>query len=164
MKKITLIRHAKSSWDNLVVDDFERSLNKRGQRDAPFMGKLISTLIEKPDLIITSHAVRALETAKVIADHIGYPKEAILISKKIYMPDGSDLIKFISKISSTYNHIVLVGHNPSITEVANFFTNSNTDNIPTCGIVHINLPIHTWDESYKAEGQLIFFEYPKKYL
>ncbi len=160
MKYLYLLRHAKSSWKDLSVNDFDRPLNKRGKKDAPNMGKFLNDRNVKVDLIISSPAKRTKETSKIIAEGIGY-KNKIIFDKNIYEASLEQLLALIKNLNKNLNSVMLVAHNPGLTELANYFVNEDIDNIPTCGIAAIILE-NGWDEVKRNCGKLLFFEYPKK--
>ncbi len=160
MKYLYLLRHAKSSWKDLSVSDFDRPLNKRGKKDAPKMGKFLNDRNVKVDLIISSPAKRTKETSKIIAEGIGY-KNQIIFDENIYEASLEQLLALIKNLNKNLNSVMLVAHNPGLTELANYFVNEDIDNIPTCGIAAIKLE-NGWDEVKQNCGKLLFFEYPKK--
>lgn len=162
MKTLYLGRHAKSSWKNMDLADIDRPLNKRGKRDAPFMGKLLADKGIKPDLIISSSAKRAAATAKVIASEINYPEEEIIFDENIYEASGRGLLEIISGTDEEYNSIMLFGHNPGVTVLQNNLSEHFIDNIPTCGVVALEFKT-SWNEIELKSAGFIFFEYPKKY-
>jgi len=137
MKNLILIRHAKSKWDDATLSDRERSLSKRGKRDAPVMGQLLKEKNLSPDRILSSPAKRALKTAKLIAEAIGYPKKQIDIREEIYMQGLEALLELVSKLDDDWNRVYLTGHNPELTELANRLTGADIENVPTCGIVSV---------------------------
>ena len=163
MKELCLVRHAKSSWKYAKLDDFERPLNKRGRKNAPFMGKIVCQLGFFPDLIVASPASRAAMTARVFAFEINYPLEKIRYLASIYESDEKDLVDIISGLDDKLTKVMLVGHNPGLTDLANSIGNYPIDNIPTSGIVCIALDIIVWSESKKKSGELKYFEFPKKH-
>ncbi|PID59220.1 MAG: phosphohistidine phosphatase [Ignavibacteriae bacterium] len=163
MKTLYLNRHAKSSWENMSISDFSRPLNKRGKRDAPFMGKLLCTKVEKPHILITSPAVRAKATAYVLSECFELGKDEIIENEQIYEATVSDLINIIKSVPKEKNIVMLVGHNPAFTMLSNHLTDNYIDNIPTCGFVQINFDTNNWKDIDKEKGKLVFFEYPKKY-
>jgi len=165
MKELLLIRHAKSSWKEDKLSDFERSLNNRGLRDAPFMGQLLKKKNIFPDLIISSPANRAITTARMVAEEIDYPSSNILEEVKIYEADTQDIFNILKNTDNDKNRIFLFGHNPSITFFANKISkNLRIDNIPTCGIVYLKFEIQHWSEIEYYSADFIEFEFPKKYL
>jgi phosphohistidine phosphatase len=163
MKRLYLIRHAKSSWKEPMVPDFERPLNKRGKRDAPLMGKRLHSSQLQPDLLISSPAKRAVKTAKIIAEEIGFPKKRIVYDESIYEAGVSALIHLIRHLENSVNQVLLVGHNPGLTMVAEFLTDTAIGNIPTCGIVCVEFPTDSWEKIEAGSGTMLFFDAPKKY-
>ncbi len=164
MKTLYLIRHAKSSWKDSSLSDWERPLNKRGKRDAPFMAQLLVDKGIRPDLIISSFANRALTTAKVFARTADYPENEIDVRKEVYMAHASELLNIIKAVSDEHDTLFMFGHNPDFTFLANQFNDGFIDNVPTCGIVHIVFQNESWAEIDYDNGQMLNFEYPKKYL
>jgi phosphohistidine phosphatase len=163
MKTLYLVRHAKSSWKYPNLDDFERPLNKRGRRNAPFMGEILKKLKIAPDLIISSPANRAATTARIIADTIDYPLEEIQYDETIYASSEYDLLQVIQQLDNGVNQAMLVSHNPAITDLANSIGDTSVSNIPTCGVFCLGLNISSWAKIGKQRGKLKFFEFPKKH-
>lgn len=164
MKRLYLIRHAKSSWKNPGLADRDRALNKRGKRDAPFMGNRLKKYNVKPDLIISSPAKRALKTAKIISKEIDFPIKNIVTVESLYGADMLGLVTELQNIDDAFNHVMLFGHNPELTELAEYLTNYRIVNIPTCGIFCMDFNINSWIEVSEGKGIFIFFDYPKKHL
>ena len=163
MKRLYLLRHAKSSWKNQDLDDFDRPLNDRGKRDVPVMGRRLKKANVQTDLIISSPAKRAHKTAKIIAKEIGFPKKRILTDEAIYLADVPTLLDVIQHIDNAFQQVILVGHNPGFTDLATYFTEVQIDNIPTCGIFCIDFDIQSWKEVSARKGKFIFLDYPKKH-
>ena len=163
MKTLYLVRHAKSSWKNQGLTDFDRPLNKRGKRDAPFMGEVLNDKKINPDFIISSSAKRAKKTATEIAAKIGFPLKKISFNDEIYEASMSTLVNLIKKLNDKYESVMIFGHNPSLTVLNNHISNHYIDNIPTCGIVALQLN-KKWNELDKNSCEQIFFEHPKMYL
>jgi len=164
MRTLYLVRHAKSSWKNPGLDDFERPLNKRGHQDAPLMGKILKKRKVSPSLMISSPATRAVTTARTIAEKINYPLEKIQYSEKIYLASERELLRLIEGIDDKRKKVMLVGHNPGFTSLANYFTNQYVSNVPTCGVFCVNLKLASWALIEANCGEFKFFEYPKKYV
>lgn len=164
MKNIYLVRHAKSSWKHANLPDFERPLNDRGERDAPFMGELLNKHNIKPDLVISSNAKRAILTVENICSKIEYPIENIEFRKDIYEAAGSELLEIIKSVSNKHDSLMMVGHNPGMTTLSNYLTGEFIDNIPTCGIVSIEFICDAWNEIGMDAGKLKWFEFPGKYF
>lgn len=164
MKDLIIARHAKSSWKFADIPDFDRPLNQRGNRDAPFMGKLLGKMNIKPEIIISSPANRAISTAQALAHELNYPLENIAAEKKMYEASEKDIMETVSGIDNKYNIALLVGHNPALTYFVERLTDESIGNMPTCGIVYINLHIDNWVEISRGIGKIKFFEFPKKYF
>uniref|UniRef100_A0A832DMS4 Histidine phosphatase family protein n=1 Tax=Ignavibacterium album TaxID=591197 RepID=A0A832DMS4_9BACT len=163
MRQLILIRHAKSSWSDPTLDDFDRPLNKRGKRDAPFMAKLLFGKYIRPDLIISSPAKRTKLTALEFAEQFGIKNENILWDDNLYLASYSTLIKKLKHLDNNINTVFLVGHNPGLTDLHNFLCKEEIDNIPTCGVVSLKTD-KNWSEISSDDFKLDFFEYPKKYF
>lgn len=163
MRQLILIRHAKSSWLNPSIDDFDRPLNKRGKRDAPFMAKLLSGKNIHPDIIISSPAKRTKLTALEFAKQLGVGSNATILNDKLYLASLTTLIKILKKLDDNVKIVLLVGHNPGLTDLHNFLCKQEIDNIPTCGIVSMKTD-KNWSEISSKDFELDFFEYPKKYF
>ena len=165
MKTLYVVRHAKSSWKEKGIDDFDRPLNDRGERDAPFMGELLNSLGCKFDLVLSSPAKRAQETAKIICSKIGYNEEKIVFKRELYLANVKEIATAISEINKEVESLAIFGHNPGLTEFPNYLSGENSiDNIPTCGIVKFELFIENWKSISKGIGKIRMFEYPKKYF
>ncbi len=164
MKTLLLVRHAKSSWDNINLTDIKRPLNQRGMRDAPFMGDLLKENSVMPDLIISSSAERAASTAKIIAEKIEFPESRIAINKKIYRAVFRDLYQEVKNLDDSLSTVMIVGHNPELTDFLSSLTNTYVEDIPTAGICTIELNISSWLDINEGCGSLVSFEYPKKYF
>ena len=165
MKNIILIRHAKSSWDYPDKDDFERPLNNRGEKDAPEMGKRLKARKLTPDVVLTSPAIRAFSTCKVITRILGVDPTKIISDKRLYHATEDTLLKVIRELKDhpkdDEENILLFGHNPGLTDFANRLMNGNIENIPTCGIVAITLSIKKWSDAEWGCGEMVFFDFPK---
>lgn len=164
MKTLYLIRHAKSSWKNQNLRDYERPLNKRGKRDAPFMGEKLNSKGLKVDAIVSSPASRAKKTAQIIAEKLHFPWGEIEYLDRVYDADEDDLLDIIQHQPKEVEVMMLFGHNPEFTDLANELANSDIDNVPTTGIVCINFDVDRWKEVAFGKGDLVFFDYPKNYL
>lgn len=161
MKTLTIIRHAKSSWDDASLSDIDRPLNDRGNRTAPKMAKIIHKIISHTDLIISSPALRAKSTAFYFADEFKINREEIKLDKQIYAASVADLIKCISNVDSKFNNVLLFGHNPELTMLVNRL-GAEIDNIPTCGAVGFNILSNDW-HNFQLHSQFAFCEFPKKH-
>jgi phosphohistidine phosphatase len=164
MKTLYLVRHAKSSWKYPSLDDFERPLNKRGRKNAPFMGEILKKLKVTPDLVMSSPANRAAMTARTIAAAINYPLDNIVYSEAIYEFSEDTLIHVVTKIEDSMESAMVVGHNPAINGFANYIGDQPISNIPTCGICCLDLDVPSWAKIGKKCGKISFIEYPKKHI
>ena len=123
MKTIILVRHAKSSWKDTSLDDFDRPLNKRGKRNAPFMGEKLKNRQIVPDLILSSPAKRAKKTATIVAKTIGYPKKKIQYSDNMYHSSARYLLEMVRNQDDESETIMLFGHNPDFNDFADMLLN-----------------------------------------
>lgn len=160
-KLLFVVRHAKSSWKDLSLDDHDRPLNKRGERDALLMGKRISSWI-KPDILISSTAFRALRTAEIISSQTGYKRDDIDLNKKIYFSGKNRLLKIVQNIDNKHNSAMIFGHNPEFTNFVNFLTGDDIANIPTCGVAVILIETDTWRLASQKNSSLISYDFPKR--
>lgn len=159
---LTLIRHAKSSWAEKGMDDFDRPLNARGLGDAPDMGRRLKAAGWCPDVIVASPAARAAATAKAIAKAIGYAEADIVWSKKLYLAAPKTMLAEAAYHGKGRTHVALVAHNPGTTELAEALTDVELGNVPTAGVVQIQLDAEDWDAVAGGTGNLIDFDYPKR--
>lgn len=162
MKTLYIIRHAKSSWEDSVFDDFDRPLKERGEKDAIRMGKRLKEREITVDLIISSPAKRAIETCQAIAKILGYPANKIKTDKKLYHADEDAICSILKSIKDTNKVVMLFGHNPGFTGFANQMLNETITNIPTTGVVAGKLNIESWKEIKASCGEILFFDFPKK--
>ncbi len=164
MKTLYLIRHAKSSWEDMTLTDQERPLNKRGKRDAPRIGQYLHQKKILPQLVISSPANRALSTARIICHEMGYPLTDIEINALFYTFDeaGRNILHTLSNLSGEINEVMIFGHNETFTALANRFSPEHYfDNVPTCGTVCIQFDTDEWGEFLNVESKLVFYMFPK---
>ncbi len=162
MKTLYLLRHAKSSWDNPDLDDHHRPLNHRGEKDAPKMGKRLRRAGVKPNLICSSSATRAITTARLAAEEMDYPAKSIREEKRLYHAGPDELLDFLHSLNDGVDTVMLVGHNPGLTEFANSLLDEEIDNIPTAGLVGAQLGVNSWKDVKWGCGKLTMNDYPKK--
>lgn len=162
MKTLCLIRHAKSSWDDPFLNDFDRPLNERGRTDAPKMGKRLKEKDIHPDLLLSSPAERALSTCLIIAEKIGYRLSNVHTDRRLYHANEDELLSIVHGFNDANDEVVIFGHNPALTDFVNKLNHELvTDNIPTCGIVCIKLAVESWKKVKWGEGEVDFFDFPK---
>lgn len=159
MKKIILVRHAKSSW-KYQVKDHDRPLKKRGVNDAKLLSTYTNKMISTPELLWSSSANRALSTAKIFAKNWGIPMHEVKVKKELYDFSGSDLIKTIKECENTINSLMIFGHNFAITDFVNTFGNLYIENVPTCGFVVLEFDMVNWKELSK--GKVVYKLFPKE--
>jgi phosphohistidine phosphatase len=164
MKTLTLVRHAKSSWHDTNLSDRERPLNKRGLRDAPIMARRAVEVGIRPSLIVASPAVRAWTTAKIFAMELGYPVEFLQREDDIYLASLDRLLDVVASQDAGFNHLMLFGHNPGLTDFANYLSPGLTNNLPTAGIVSVEFDRDDWILFEKPAIELLVYDYPKKQL
>lgn len=164
MRNLFLVRHAKSSWDLPGQRDFDRPLNDRGLHDAPRMAKFLHNLGVQPDLLVSSPARRALTTARFFAKGLGLAEDAIVQNEDIYEAHPIAILRIISKLPDVAHTVFLFGHNPTFTDVANRFSEKHIDNIPTCGVIHIESSATRWAELLEENSRVKAHYFPKEVL
>ncbi len=164
MKKIFFVRHAKSDWSYGELGDFERPLNKRGKRDAPFMANLLYEKKVMPDLIISSPALRAYFTARIFAQTLNYPLEKIECTERLYDSSAGTYLEIINNLEEEISTVIIFGHNLELTTTVNMLGDKTISNVPTTGIVEIDFDVPAWKEIKPGNGQTVSFEFPKKYF
>jgi phosphohistidine phosphatase len=162
MKILTIVRHAKSSWDDPGLRDHERPLNKRGHRNAPEMGRRIAEHDIRPSLIVSSTAVRAWSTAKAVAKAVGYPYEFLEKEPNLYHASVDRILDVIRAQDERCNNLMLVGHNPGLTDFANFLVPGLTNNLPTAGVVAVEIDRDDWNLYERPQTRLLVHDWPKK--
>lgn len=164
MKRIIIVRHAKSSWNDPTLRDFDRPLNKRGERDAPAMAKRLKERGIHPQQMLSSPAVRALTTCLKFAEVLDFPASQILQDKEIYHAGSETLFAVVQRIKevNSTGPVLLFGHNPGLTDFVNELLEEDIDNIPTAGVVSCTLSIDWWARAAPSCGKLEFFDYPKR--
>lgn len=162
MKTLYILRHAKSSWKYPELKDFERPLSVRGTQEVPLMGARFRHSGRTVDCIITSPAVRAKTTALLFAEAIGYPVDDISSNPELYFAGKGMFLKAATLVDEEHQSAMLVGHNPAITEFVNAMTGSQINNVFTCGLVEMRLPVERWSQVTMGNAQLVDFDYPKR--
>jgi len=162
MKILTLVRHAKSSWKDTGLRDRDRPLNKRGQRDAPIMGKRLHDHGIRPSLIVSSPANRAWTTAKIIAKELTYPLEFLQRDDNLYLASVDRILDVVVSQDEGFNSLMIVGHNPGFTDFANFLSPGLTHNLPTAGVVSVSIDQDYWNLYEQPQTELLVHDWPKK--
>lgn len=160
-KIMILVRHAKSSWDNVALSDFERPLNDRGKKDAPVMAKRLLDKKIKIDAFISSPAKRARQTCNYFAKEFDLKKKNIITEPELYEAGNSNFYKVVEALKDKWKGIVLFSHNPGITSFANSLTDTRLDDMPTCAVFAVSIDAEQWSDFREAPKQFLFFDYPK---
>jgi phosphohistidine phosphatase len=161
MKKLVLIRHAKSEWANVVVKDFDRSLNTRGFSDAPKMGLQLKSLTTKPDLVISSPAERTRLTAQLVLEQIGFDLDEVQWNEEVYEASARTLMNVVNAIPDEFETVWMFGHNPGFSYLAEYLTAGEVGDIPTCGVFAIEFELDSWALVSQNTGHKSFYIYPK---
>jgi phosphohistidine phosphatase len=162
MLRLVLLRHGKSSWDDARLDDFERPLAPRGLRNVPEMGRRLAQRGLPIDLVISSTAVRALATARGVAREIGYREDRIQQAPELYLASPDEILGVIRAAPAGIGTVMVVGHNPGFTELANRLDDIRIDNMPTAAMLCVEFSATAWADIDPAEAQLCWFDYPRK--
>lgn len=162
MKHLILLRHAKSSWRNASLDDADRPLAERGERDAPRMGERLRSRGAQPTLLLTSPARRALRTAEIIGRALGLALRQTRTVPELYLASPAAIREVLAAQDDAHGCVLLVGHNPGLTDLVNeLLPGLGLDDLPTAGVVGVDLAGATWVAAARMRGQLSYFDYPK---
>ncbi|HEY6161109.1 MAG TPA: histidine phosphatase family protein [Bacteroidia bacterium] len=162
MKTLFLIRHSKSDWANDELADVDRPLNERGYRDAHAMGGRLKERKDIPDLVMSSDAVRAASTAMILMREMDLNSSRLKIERAMYEAPAEQLLKIVRGIDDRYEKVFFVCHNPGITNLVNRICNASIDNVPTTGVLCIDIPFDSWKGAGLEDGTLRYFDFPKK--
>lgn len=163
MKKLYLMRHAKSSWDNPELADFDRPLNKHGKKDTHLIAEFFQSNALEFDLILSSPAKRAITTADIIAETIHIPTKKISSDPRIYEAGVETLLEVIAEISPEHKSVLFIGHDPGLSWLAAYLGNEEHISLPTCGVYALSFKTDSWKSLTKVESQKLFFEFPKDF-
>lgn len=144
MKRLILVRHAKSSWDHPELRDIDRPLNKRGLKAAPLMGSVLKERGYLPGVILISPSVRTRMTAQLLANELSFPEEEIQIVDSFYGASPGEVVAVINRLSDDIETAMLIGHNPTWTDLVNRLTGGSLGNLPTAGTVIVDFPVERW--------------------
>jgi phosphohistidine phosphatase len=162
MKRLTLVRHAKSSWASVSTPDRDRPLSDRGERDARKVGSRLVARKARPSLIISSPALRAHATAKTIAAFLSYPLEFLQLEEALYLASPDDALAIVCAQADDFSDLMLFGHNPGLTDLANrLFPKLKLGNLPTAGVIAGNFETNRWEQLPGAAAELAYYDYPK---
>ncbi len=160
MKTLLLMRHAKSSWKDATFSDRQRPLNKRGQRDAPEMGRCLRDKGIVFDRILSSPARRALNTAQLVAQAVGHLPEQIEQHEALYFTSTSTMLALIQQLDEQYSTVMLVSHNPDISGLLQRLCRSETDDMPTAAVATLQFD-RQWLDIHDGSGHLSDYDFPK---
>ena len=159
MKTLILVRHAKSSWTDASVSDFDRKLNDRGKHDAPVMAKRLAARELTIDAFISSPAKRAKKTAEIFT--VEFKNIDIQLIPQLYEASLQTWFAVIENLDDQYNTVAVFAHNPAITDFVNAMDVFPVFNIPTCGIYALKIHTNEWSQLQLAGKEFLFFDYPK---
>lgn len=162
MKTLYLIRHAKAEDKGPGQKDFERNLATKGKQDAQLMGKKQKMRGVQPDLILTSDANRAYQTALVFAESLGYDEEQIQKDHQLYQSDSQQILDTIFAMNDNLETVIIVGHNPEFSELVIELSDEKADILPTCGIACFEIHASQWSDTHAQNADLIFQDFPAK--
>lgn len=145
MKRLTIVRHAKSSWKHDVIDH-ERPLNKRGFNDAQLVSSYLKDKLEKVDMIWSSDANRAKTTCEIFISNLGIDDSLVTLNHNLYDFSGHNLVNEIKNCNNNINTLMIFGHNHAITSFVNTYGDIFIDNVPTCGLTILEFDIENWDD------------------
>lgn len=165
MKELILVRHAKSEWTKENIRDIDRPLGERGYEDAYLLSKWFQEEMGLPEAMISSPATRALNTAFIFARSLGIPEKDVIIDDTLYESTVKSYLYSISQTDNKVNRLMIFGHNPMLTELANELNKEFLfDNVPTCGIIQIEFEFKDWKDILKQqEGKLLMSKFPKSF-
>jgi phosphohistidine phosphatase len=161
-KTLYLMRHAKSSWGDMTLGDFDRPLNERGQRDAPEMGRRLKKRDVKPEIILCSPARRTHQTVERLIRELGGTMKAVQFDDRIYEADPETLLELIRSLPDTCSSAMLIGHNPSMGWLVNHLSDVRIEKMPTCAVATLELPSPNWKNTGTETARLLEFDYPKR--
>jgi phosphohistidine phosphatase len=161
--RLTLVRHAKTEPGRHGQEDWDRALESRGQRDAPEMARRLKQYSPKPERILSSPAVRAITTATIMARELGVSAQKVQQDERLYLASPKDMLAVIRELGERARHLMVVGHNPGITEFADRISSERSvDNLPTCAVYSLQFEIAAWSELQWDSGVDADLDYPKR--
>lgn len=161
MLRLTLLRHAKSSWDDPGLEDFDRPLNARGLRAAPEMGRRLAARGDPPQLVVSSPALRAIATARAVRRELGDPGLRIVEEPRLYLASPETLLAVLRGLEDGPRHVMLVGHNPGLTDFANRLDDLSIDHLPTAAMLCVDFTAESWSAIEPATAGLVWFDSPR---
>ncbi len=161
MKTLLIVRHAKSSWEYPELPDHERPLLEKGKKRTRKIIEFLQSKNIVPDFVISSSAIRSRETARYIAKALGYPTSEIKLDPSLYHADSHLLFDQFMDLSDDYTTLMMVGHNPTLTNFVNHFLQPPIDWLPTSGVVCLTFDTDRWEKIRTAPVTVEFVVFPK---
>lgn len=162
MKTLFLIRHAKSSWGDFSLPDFDRPLNDRGKNDAPVMAKKLLAKYPVIDAFVSSPAKRAKKTGKLFCKEYGVPEDKIIFIDRLYLAPAHTFAEVVKTLNNKFDHVSIFAHNPGITDYANSLCeDAKVDDMPTCAIFAVEADTGDWNKFEETKKNFLFFDFPK---
>ncbi|MCP5206681.1 MAG: histidine phosphatase family protein [Hahellaceae bacterium] len=161
MKRLMLVRHAKSSWKDESLADFDRPLNRRGEKSAPKVAAFLKNIFPCPDLMVASPAVRTKTTASIFASHFNYDEEKIFLNTRLYMCEPRTLLDVVSYLPDNVSFVALFGHNPALTEAIDLLCDVTIENFATCATLVIDFDCSSWKNCSAPLGKARLLVSPK---
>lgn len=161
MKSIYLVRHANAGWSNSNMSDFDRTLSDRGRHEASEMAERFIEKEEAPDLIVSSPAIRALETAETFAGRLGLDPRTILLDAGIYSGDIDTMERLVKELPKEDDRVMIFGHNPTISLYASWLSGRRIGQMETCGVLRLDLDRKHWRDAKKGSATAIWYLQPK---
>lgn len=162
MKKLYLIKHAKSNWDIADTRDFERPISKSGKKDINTISSYLRLQEISPDIMLSSCALRAQESTDLIAKKLNFSGKKLFL-EELYLTTAEDILEIIMAQEAAHENIFVIGHNPHISELIKIITDEHFSKIPSMGVVALSFDIQEWEELEKMKGKIDFFIFPKQF-
>ncbi len=161
MKTLTIVRHGKSSWDYSDVNDIDRPLKVRGINDAYTMAQRLDSARYKTDFVISSPASRAINTALIFCRVLNIPDEKIMLNSELFHAGVDEIMEIIYGVEDQIRSVMIFGHNPGFTLLANHLSTLSIPNVPTTGLVNLEFECQKWNQIDKTNCKTQYFDYPK---
>jgi phosphohistidine phosphatase len=161
-KILHIVRHAKSGWDSDGIADIDRTLKPKGIRNSYEIARKLKLSSQLPDAIVASPANRALHTAIIFARVFEYPLAKLEISSLLYETSADEILGFIRNFSNTHNSLMIVGHNPDVTQIVNYFVPKTVIEVPTAGVTTLQFSCERWKEIAPGTVGKHLFNFPSK--
>ena len=162
MKTLYVTRHGKSSREDTSLPDIERPLSPRGERDSETMGRRLAARNVALDALVSSPAKRAVRTSQLLADAMGLDPDLVRTDERIYEATVEELSSVVRGLADHLDRVMLVGHNPGFTDLADLLANVEVEDMPTCCVCGLSFAVDAWSEVIPGTGTMVLFEYPKK--